>query len=339
MDNNPDFIPETLESADEEFIPPEISEKANEPSSLWATYSMLRSMVDIKHNINIYNYSRLIAFLKQKNKGFKSTKALTLSAEQINQFLGEAPDNQYLPIKVALIYGVQGACRRKELTELIVGDIEDKGDMLLVKIPDTKTGRPRSFVVTDDFYHIYKKYAKSRPTNLATKRFFVSYRNGKCRSQNIGINTFGSMPKIIATFLKLANPESYTGHSFRRTSATLLADSGVDLLLTIKRHGGWKSSPTAEGYIEDSVGNKKRIGQQIASTISAKPSTSREQQPPIDPANEAAVETAMDIEITDKANVNFEILDAIPSKNLKNLNITFSNCSNLTIYFNESRKN
>lgn len=233
---------------------------------------------------------------------------------------------------------MQGACRRKELTDLTVDNIEDKGDMLLVKIPETKTGRPRSFVVTDDFYHIYKKYAKSRPTNLATKRFFVSYRNGKCTSQNIGINTFGSMPKTVATFLKLANPESYTGHTFRRTSATLLADSGADLL-TIKRHGGWKSSSVAEGYLEDSVGNKKRIGQRIASTISSKPSTSREQQPQIDPVNEAAVEAPMDIAVTGKENTNFEILETMQPKNLKNLNITFSNCSNVTIYFNEKKNN
>jgi integrase len=49
---------------------------------------------------------------------------------------------------------VQGACRRHELCDLTVNDIEDKGDMLLVKIPKTKNDKPRSFVVTDNFYHI-----------------------------------------------------------------------------------------------------------------------------------------------------------------------------------------
>jgi hypothetical protein len=77
--------------------------------------------------------------------------------------------------------------------------------------------------------------------------------------------------KTFITFIK----HSYTGHTFRRTSATLLADSGADLL-TLKRHGGWKSNTVAEGYVEDSVCQKKRIGQQIANAISEKPSTSRE---------------------------------------------------------------
>lgn len=71
------------------------------PSTLWATYSMLRSMIDMKKKINIHNYSGLIAFLKQQNKGFKPKKAETLDAEQINQFLNQAPDNQFLAIKVS----------------------------------------------------------------------------------------------------------------------------------------------------------------------------------------------------------------------------------------------
>ncbi|KAJ8911552.1 hypothetical protein NQ315_012805 [Exocentrus adspersus] len=45
----------------------------------------------------------------------------------------------------------------------------------------------------------------------------------------VGINTFGNMPKNIASFLNLPYPEQYTGHCF--------LCSGADLL-TVKRHGG-----------------------------------------------------------------------------------------------------
>lgn len=38
------------------------------------------------------------------------------------------------------------------------------------------------------------------------------------------------MPKEIAKFIGLPDAESYTGHNFKRTSATLLANSGADLL-------------------------------------------------------------------------------------------------------------
>jgi integrase len=58
--------------------------------------------------------------------------------------------------------------------------------------------------------------------------------------------------------VKLQNPEEFTGHCFRRTSTTFLADAGANLS-NIKRHGGWKSTSVAEGYIENSIQNKINI--------------------------------------------------------------------------------
>ncbi|KAJ8910211.1 hypothetical protein NQ315_014502 [Exocentrus adspersus] len=43
---------------------------------------------------------------------------------------------------------------------------------------------------------------------------------------------------------------------------TLLANKGEDIL-GLKRHGGWKSSSTAEGYIEDSIENKIKFAKKI----------------------------------------------------------------------------
>lgn len=75
----------------------------------------------------------------------------------------------------------------------------------------------------------------------------------------------GSCPRRIAEFLKLDNSDLYTGHCFRRTSATLLADSGADITV-LKRHGGWKSNSVAEGYVESSLQNKKKIAANIMGT-------------------------------------------------------------------------
>lgn len=88
----------------------------------------------------------------------------------------------------------------------------------------------------------------------------------KCVRQPMGSTKIGGLPRQIAAFLGLKDPEQYTGHCFRRTSATLLADSGADLI-TLKRHGGWKSSTVAEGYIEDSIENKSKICQGIVGGI------------------------------------------------------------------------
>lgn len=170
-------------------------------------------------------------------------------------------------IKVATIFGIAGACRREELTKLTLDDIEDKENLLILKIPDSKNHSSRKFVVSSEdnngaYLSLYRKYANLRKPATPHRRFFVYYKFGKCTIQCVGINTFGKMPSEIAAYLGLANPELYTGHSFRRSSATILADSGEGIT-NIKRHGGWKSTAVAEGYLEDSLENKKAISKKI----------------------------------------------------------------------------
>ena len=53
------------------------------------------------------------------------------------------------------------------------------------------------------------EYIQLRPTDVNTTRFFLSYRDGKCIRQPIGINKFGDFPRQIAEFLKLDKPETY----------------------------------------------------------------------------------------------------------------------------------
>jgi integrase len=110
-------------------------------------------------------------------------------------------------------------------------DIQDCGDVLNVIIPDSKTHKERRFSIINEGFGVnpidlYRRYVALRPKN-SPSRFFLQYHKGKCSRQNVGINTFGAIPKKIATFLELENPKSYTGHSFRRSSATLLVNAGT----------------------------------------------------------------------------------------------------------------
>lgn len=168
---------------------------------------------------------------------------------------------------MALIFGVNGACRGIELLKITVDDIQKHSDtLIIVNLVDTKTKVDRSFVVRDEYVKVVEKYQSLRPSDMPNKRFFIHYQNGKCTKQVIGKNKIGAMPKEIACYLNLPNPEQYTGHCFRRTSATILADSGADLT-SIKRLGGWKSSTVAEGYIENSIENKAKLSKCITQNI------------------------------------------------------------------------
>lgn len=149
-------------------------------------------------------------------------------------------------IQVALIFGINGACRREELANVTTENVTREGNILLIKIPNTKTKIDRSFTIDGEFRKIVLKYENLRPENVITKKFFLNFQKGKCTSQPIGKNKFGKMPSQIAAYLNLENHQAYTGHSFRRSSATLLANSGTDIT-TLKRHAGWKSTAVAEG--------------------------------------------------------------------------------------------
>ncbi|KAB0804481.1 hypothetical protein PPYR_01451 [Photinus pyralis] len=90
--------------------------------SLWSLFSMLMATLLAKNDINIGTYSKLIAFLKRKRVGYQPKKSKILSFEQIIHFLSQAPDEQFLMIKVALIFGICGACRRQEV---IIRDMQN----------------------------------------------------------------------------------------------------------------------------------------------------------------------------------------------------------------------
>ncbi|KAJ8984767.1 hypothetical protein NQ317_012130 [Molorchus minor] len=146
---------------------------------------------------------------------------------------------------------------------------------------------------------LFRKYLSLRPPHVKHKRLFFVLQSRKIQ---VGKNTMGKIPSVVASYLKLPDVACYTGHCLRRSSATLLADAGVDIT-TIKRHAGWKSTTVAEGYVENSIENKTKIANQVlvGTTTSA---------------------------ITKTVNVSES---NIPS------NINFENCTNVTFNLNVNK--
>lgn len=70
------------------------------PSTMWAQYSMLRSMMGLNQEIKINLYMKLIAFIKCKSKGYHCKKAKVFTTQEVKRFLHEAPDEEYLASKV-----------------------------------------------------------------------------------------------------------------------------------------------------------------------------------------------------------------------------------------------
>ncbi|XP_031350101.1 uncharacterized protein LOC116175885 [Photinus pyralis] len=236
-------------------------------SSLWSKNSMLRTTIHLNEGVDISKFPSVIPFLKRKGEGYTPKKSLILTDENVDSFLLSAQDEHHLLNKVILIFGVAGACRRQELVFLQTTNVEDQEKHFLVKmgIIDTKTKKDRSFVILPgkhNLLHIIRKYIAIRPKVTSHNRFFINYQNGKCTVQPVGVHKVGGVPSVVAKFLNLTNASSYTGHSFRRTSASLLANAGGSMT-DIMRHGGWRSASVAEGYVEESEMTKVNVATKI----------------------------------------------------------------------------
>ncbi|XP_011301821.1 uncharacterized protein [Fopius arisanus] len=72
------------------------------PSSLWSHYSMLKHTINSNDKIDISSYKKLNSFLRLQSTGYKSKQTKVLTPTDIERFLNEAPDNQFLATKVKL---------------------------------------------------------------------------------------------------------------------------------------------------------------------------------------------------------------------------------------------
>lgn len=75
--------------------------KEKKPSTLWATYSMLKTIIKLREKADISKHAKLIAFLKRQNLGFQPKKSSVFSRENVNEFLTKATE-EFLSIKVGL---------------------------------------------------------------------------------------------------------------------------------------------------------------------------------------------------------------------------------------------
>lgn len=166
-----------------------------------------------------------------------------------------------------------GACRSNELYEMNIEDVKDLQTNFLITIPKTKTKIVRTFAINSTFYNIIKKYIDLRPSHVKINSFFLNYQKSKCTIQRIGKNKFADIGRQIAKYLNLPNPQTYTGHCYRRSSATLYIDGGGDIT-GLKRHGGWKSTQVAECYIDQSMRNKTTTADTITKQINSNEASS-----------------------------------------------------------------
>jgi hypothetical protein len=70
-------------------------------ASLWPKFSMLKSTLYVKKNIDIGKFNKLIMNIKRQTEGHVPKKSKVLEKEQVQKFILDAPNNLFLMTKVS----------------------------------------------------------------------------------------------------------------------------------------------------------------------------------------------------------------------------------------------
>ncbi|KAJ8665038.1 hypothetical protein QAD02_006700 [Eretmocerus hayati] len=239
----------------------------NAASTLRSVHSMIKACVKVYHNFDIGVFPNVNSYLSNLSRRHIPKKAFILTTQHMNQFVVEAPDIEYFLIKVILIIGVIGCCRKSELKNMLMRYVTLTENAVYINVPaeTTKNFQKNSFSIVGPFYLVVRRYLEAR-RYINNDRFFLTYRNGSFINEAAGDRTIGSVPKKVAEYLGLSQPERYTSHSIRRSSATAYAETGCNEV-ELMRHGRWQSLKCASGYVEDTKFGKHKVSHLITNAI------------------------------------------------------------------------
>ena len=239
------------------------NDKKLKASTLWAIYSMLNSAHQNNYGVKLQEFRRLITLLKSYNSDYERVCAKAFTTEQIMEFLNLPLGTPFwLARKCAVALMVCCGLRKADLINLDVADVQEAGETYYINIKDVKRVDKDNHIpyINPNFAPYIRNYLQRLREDLGenisgrlfkgTPEFankppvFVKQVMGVHKMEKFGID--------IAKKLGLSEPERYTHHSFRRTSANLAAEAGCSSTEMMNRFG-WSSAKTAQRYIDKMV--------------------------------------------------------------------------------------
>ena len=237
------------------------------PTTIISAGSCVNSKMKLNFDVNFMDHVLVKDIIKRLQKESAPKQASVFTMEQIEMFVLNAPETLDIRIKkIAALVAIQGALRISEVVNIGYDDVTflNNGSMS-IRIKCSKTdqaGKGHSFIITPNVnaqlcavlrMRTYMELIETKNGRL----FRSATKAGKLGKQPIGVNSMAAIPRFIATFLELPNVDEFSGHSFRRTSATLLSKKGMGLL-ELKQHGRWKSTAVCERYVDNTIVKKMK---------------------------------------------------------------------------------
>ena len=197
-------------------------------------------------------YPRIILLLKNYQYGYQPRQASAFTKDQIQRALQLPPQkdkNDWILKKCAISLSFCGGMRGIELRSLTLGSLEQDKEGVWVTFNQAKsqTVVKNRFLVPFDLEHPelcfaqpiieYKNLLHQCLPGLVPEDplFFKPLKNGKFSRQVIGKNKLSDIGKEVAARLGLPNPETFTGHGWRRSSATEAANQVIEHIVSLHK--------------------------------------------------------------------------------------------------------
>ena len=259
------------------------TEKKLKASTIWSPYSMINAIYQREYGERLQNYPRVTQLLKSYNATYERKVASVFEKKEIDEYLNLPENTPFILLRKAIIaISLCGGLRTAELRDLQFENVVKKQDVYEVTLIRKKQNgekKKSTFVIPSSLsFHVTNYFValeavigvptgpllKGTPTCKSTK-------TSKFVNQPMGRNLLYCVGKDVATKLGLDNPETYTGHCFRRTSATMAADGGATPQ-QMQRAFGWKSVSTAQKYVEESSSGALAMASIITKTLTTQTS-------------------------------------------------------------------
>ena len=245
--------------------------KKSASTSMWTFYSYLNSVLKRKYNFQLQSLPRVKMLLQGYETDIKK-KAAIFDEARLKLFMVEPMENNtYWEVRQAIaIVSFFGGLRLVECLELKMEQFtwgpdgctithtraKQRSDKMFTKFLVPEAGGFASKLAT------YINRVKDQLEIFHGKAWYTGRKSGLLVKQTMGKNMISKVPNDIASRLALQDPEKYTFHSFRRTSATSAADGGASTEQMVDFYG-WKNGSMCTEYVSSSkpalVGMAKRL--------------------------------------------------------------------------------
>jgi len=278
---NPVFIKSDSIKAYFKYLHERESHKA---STLNSVFSMLRaSLLDYTRNsINIIDlndskFDTLRDFISKLNKAHIPNQAPSYNSELLNPWIMGWDDPhrkglRELELSAFAVLAINGAMRNQGMRGLDLDDVQLKTSAKGVEEFDVHARGQRKNRPQGKIFKICnpKHVACLKEFVRRRKEAKVSLRTLFCRTTQDGFmnqvrgkNWYQNACKIVAQKIGEPNPQDFSCHSFRHSSATFMHENGASEV-QIQNLGGWKNSSMVRHYIHDSDVGRRRQSNLIA---------------------------------------------------------------------------